>query len=123
MTAALRREFERCWPWLAPALALHGEDTQEGLRAEILTGRAQLWPGERCAVVTQCVLGPDGGSIHAWLGGGKLRGMLALRPGIEAFGRAMGCTFATIDGRKGWERLYRRFGYEPHDGGLLRKVL
>jgi len=122
MTAALRAQYERAWPHLAPALYLWAEDTREGLLGEILSGRAQLWPGEDCAIVTQCVRSEEGGSIHAWLGGGNLRGMLALRPGIEAWGRAMGCAWATIDGRRGWERLYRRFGYE-RDGDLLRKVL
>lgn len=122
MTSALEAQFDRCWPLLRPALEMHQEDTREGLRAEILSGRAQLWPSEDCAIVTQCVMTDGVGSIHAWLGGGRLQGMLALRPGIEAWGRAMGCDFATIDGRKGWERLYRRFGYEPH-GGVLRKAL
>jgi hypothetical protein len=114
--------FERCWPLIAPALALHEEDTREGVLAEVMAGRAQLWPGDHCAIITQCVMTDGVGSIHAWLGGGRLCEMLALRPGIEAWGRAMGCDFATIDGRKGWERLYRRFGYEPHEG-LLRKAL
>lgn len=122
MTAALKAQFDRCWPLLEPALALDREDTRDGLLAQILAGQAQLWPGEDCAIVTQCVLNDGVGSIHAWLGGGRLCGMLALRPGIEAWGRAMGCAFATIDGRKGWERLYRPFGYEPHEG-LLRKAL
>ena len=122
MTEALDAQFRRVWPLIAPALHMEAEDTEQGLLAEILAGRAQLWPGEACAIVTQCIRSAEGGTIHAWLGGGNLREMLALRPGIEAWGRAMGCSWATIDGRKGWERLYRRFGYEP-DGEVLRKAL
>lgn len=122
MTAAIRGEFERCRGWIEAAIAIDRETTPEALLAELLSGRAQLWPGEAACVVTQCLIGPDGGTIHAWLGGGMLSEMLALRPGIEAWGRSMGCTAATIEGRKGWERLYGPFGYE-RVGDVLRKAL
>lgn len=122
MTAAIRAEFERCRAWLEPALIIGAENTPDELLDELLAGRAQLWPGDEGCVVTQCVLALDGPTIHAWVGGGKLQGMIALRPGIEAFGRAMGCVWATIDGRKGWDRLYGQFGYE-RAGEVLRKAL
>lgn len=122
MTAPLQAQFERCLAWLAPAIAHGGEETAEAVLAEVLAGRAQLWPGEAAALVTQCVRTGEGGTIHAWLGGGSLDELLALRHGVEAFGRAMGCTWATIEGRRGWERLYRPCGYHQH-GGLLRKRL
>ncbi|MEW5685666.1 MAG: hypothetical protein AB1942_12170 [Pseudomonadota bacterium] len=48
--------------------------------------------------------------------------MIQLRAGIEAYGRAMGCQFATIEGRRGWDRLYRSYGYAL-EGGVLRKRL
>lgn len=123
MSAALRAEFERCRAWLEPAVQAGGETSADAVFAHILAGRAQLWPGEACAVVTQCVLAPSGPAIHAWLGGGKLAEMIGLRSGIEAFGRAMGCAWATIDGRRGWARLYGPFGYEADQGGVLRKRL
>lgn len=122
MTAALQAQFERCRQWLEPALAVDGEATADDLLADVLAGRAQLWPGETSVVVTQCVLGPDGPLIHAWCGGGTLEEMMTLRPGIEAWGRSMGAVFATIDSRPGWDRLYGPFGYERVDG-LLRKRL
>lgn len=122
MTAALRREFARCLPWIEAAIEIDRETTPDDLLADVVSGRAQLWPAEGACVVTQCLLGPDGGTIHAWLGGGKLSEMMALRPGIEAWGRAMGCTAATIEGRRGWTRLYGPFGYELADG-VLRKRL
>ena len=122
MTAALRSEFERCRAWIDAALSIDGEATPDEVLSEILAGRAQLWPGEDACVVTQCVLGPAGASIHAWAGGGTLAGMVALRPGIEAWGRSMGATWATIDGRPAWDRLYGPFGYERAEG-VLRKRL
>lgn len=123
MTAAIRSEFDRCRPWIETAISIDRETSAEALLEELLSGRAQLWPSEHACVVTQCILSPEGGSIHAWLGGGILSEMLALRPGIEAWGRVMGATWATIEGRKGWERLYGPFGYALGDDGVLRKRL
>ena len=121
--AAIRAEFDRCRPWLEAAIEIDRETTAEALLEELLAGRAQLGPSEGACVVTQCILGPEGGSIHAWLGGGILSEMLALRPGIEAWGRAMGATWATIEGRKGWARLYVPHGYVLDGDGVLRKRL
>jgi hypothetical protein len=122
VTQALARQFDRCWPHLEPALAIYAETDRAGLLAQILSGRAQLWPGERSAVVTQCLLKDYGPTIHTWLAGGTLDELLGMRPGIEAFGRAMGCMWATGEGRKGWARVFRQAGYEPF-GTALRKML
>lgn len=122
MSAALEAEFARHRPAIVAALAVDDEADADALLAEILAGRAQLWPAEGAFVVTQLMLTPQGPLIHAWIGGGILAEMVALRPGIEAWGRAQGAVYATIDSRPGWERLYGRFGYERVDG-ILRKRL
>lgn len=122
MSEAIRREFERQRHLIDAALAVDAESTAEELLAEILANRAQLWPSDNAFVVTQCSLTAWGPVIHAWIGGGILAEMVALRPGIEAWGRAKGAVFATIDSRPAWERLYRKFGYE-RVGEILRKRL
>ena len=122
MSAAIRAQFARCRGWLDPALAVDGEATPEQLLEQLLAGRAMLWPGEESCVVTQCVLSPQGPSIHVWCGGGKLSEMAAMRPGIEAWGRSMGCIWITGESRKAWDRLLAPFGY-VRDGDLLRKAL
>ncbi|PZQ53729.1 MAG: hypothetical protein DI570_23820, partial [Phenylobacterium zucineum] len=113
---------QRCRPWIERAIAIDRETSADEVLSLILAGRAQLWPTEGACIVTQCALSPGGALIHAWLGGGNLREMIQLRVGIEAYGRAMGCQFATIEGRRGWERLYRPHGYCLEDG-VLRKRL
>lgn len=124
MTQALASQFARLAPLIAEAVALGAETTTEAVLADVLSGRAQLWPGEGSFLITQCVQADDGTrAIHAWLGGGILSELAELRPGVEAFGRAMGAQFATIDGRPGWERFYRRAGYEAGPDGVLRKAL
>lgn len=112
-------EYLRCREWLLPALR---EDTESDLIAGLREGRAQLWPGLRSAMVTQLLSGPDR-LLHVWLAGGDMRDLLALAPGVEAWGRAQGAQYATINGRKGWARALRRTGFEPHGDGELRKAL
>jgi len=124
MTQALASQFARLAPLIAEAVALGAETTTEAALAEVLSGRAQLWPGEGSFLITQCVQADDGTrAIHAWLGGGILSELAELRPGVEAFGRAMGAQFATIDGRPGWRRFYEKAGYRLDDDGVLRKAL
>lgn len=123
MTAAIESAFERCRPWLVSALRIDCEASPDELLDDLLTGRAQLWEAERGAVVTQCMVTPQGPAIHAWLGAGRLSDLLGLRPGIEAYGRTHGAQWATVEGRRGWSRIYRPFGYELDADGVLRKHL
>ena len=117
-SCAVESEFRRCRGWLLPALR---EDTEERVLAELMAGRAQLWPGKRAAFVTQLAIG-DEPYILVWLAGGDLRELLAMQPGIEAWARAQGAAAAWINGRKGWARALGKTGFEPRDGEL-RKAL
>lgn len=105
--------------WLRPAL--HDASEAE-LLAELESGRAQLWIGERCAIVTQQVMEIDGPCLHVWLAGGALNGVLELRAGIEAWARGAGCRSITIDGRPGWRRVLNAFGYRIA-GHELKRML
>lgn len=110
--------WARCRNWLLPAMV---EDTEEHVLAELSTNRAQLWPGRQSAMVTQLVKQNEL-RLHVWLAGGDLADLLSMTPGVEAWGRQQGCTFATINGRKGWARLLRSAGFFDVDGEL-RKTL
>lgn len=110
------KQLERCRPWLEAALQPHV--SFEELADDLANDRAMLWPGERSALVTQIIEG----DIHCWLGGGDMTELLDMRTGVEAVGRLMGCTYATVQGRKGWIRIFRRFGYELV-GHEMRKKL
>lgn len=105
--------------WLRPALV---DASEAELLEDLESGRAQLWPGETAAVVTQCLIDEAGRTLHVWLAGGDMDGVLALRPGIEAWGRAQGCRCMTIDGRRGWNRVLRRHGYELQGAELKRTL-
>lgn len=93
--------------------------TEDEVAARVLSGTAQLWLGERSAIVTEVIHDPR--SVHVWVAGGELRDLLSLIPGLAAWARTMGCKGATINGRKGWARVLKSYGFEGE--GVLRKKL
>ncbi len=103
--------------WLLPALT---DATEAEVVAELLTGRAMLWPGEKAAFVTTLVTDPA--RMHVWLGGGDGAEMLAMIAGMAAWGRAQGARWATVNGRRGWKRRLRDFGFEPRNGELWKAL-
>ena len=104
---------------MVPALI---DATEDEALALLRGGKAQLWPGERGAFVTYCLKTEERREMHVWLAGGHVHDLLAMIPGMAAWGRAMDCTHATVNGRKGWARVLQRYGFEEHDG-QLRKAL
>jgi hypothetical protein len=94
--------------------------TEAELIEDLSANRAQLWPGERAALVTRLISGPP--RVHVWLGGGDLSELLSLAPGVMAWGRQQGAEFATVGGRSGWARLFKSIGGERR-GDEVWKVL
>ena len=105
--------------WLRPALT---DATEAELIDALMTGKAMIWPGDTAAMVTSLEEGPEGRFLHVWLAGGDLVGVMALKPGVEAWGRAMGCKFVNINGRPGWARLLRGDGFALIDGELRKPL-
>ena len=110
-------EWGRVRRWLLPAMV---DTTEREVVGELLSGRATLWPGERAAFVTTLITDPD--RMHVWLGGGDGAEMVAMIPGMAAWGRAQGAKWATVNGRRGWKRRLRDFGFEPRDGELWKAL-
>jgi hypothetical protein len=111
-------EWQVARQWIVPALT--EEDTETDVAVRLLEGTAQLWLGEASAMVTEVIREPR--TLHVWLAGGDLAEVVSFTPGIAAWGRMMGCKSATIDGRKGWLRALKPYGFH-RDGELLRKAL
>lgn len=118
MAPAVAAEWARCRHWLAPALCDH---TEAELIAELAAGRAQIWGAREGALVTQLLIA-DEPLVHVLLGGGALRALLALQPGVEAWGRAQGARALWIHGRPGWARALRGAGFVAV-GSELRRAL
>jgi len=113
----MMEQWVRVRKWILPALTDADEAEVIG---ELIAGRATLWPGERCAFVTQLLTDPP--RMHVWLAGGDGREMSAMIPGMAAWGRAQGAQFATVNGRKGWKRKLNEHGFVPHEGELWKAL-
>jgi hypothetical protein len=101
--------------WLNAALDHAGRSHDLGdVAAMLAAGEAQLWAGERAAMVTIVEDEPRERRLLIWLAGGDLDELVgALRPRAEAWGRANGCRRVMIIGRAGWERALAAQGYAP----------
>jgi hypothetical protein len=107
--------WRRGRPLIEAALA-HGVGGHaiEDVEAGIESGLYHFWPGDRCAVVTEIWRLPRARILNFWLVGGDLKGLLALRPHIEAWARAQGCVRVVGGGpRRGWARVLAPLGYRP----------
>lgn len=112
------------WSWISAALQ-NGPDahlTREHIEGEIAANRAQLWRGDRGVGVTQLVNAEGRRFVHVWLAGGAMEELLALRAGVEAWGRQMGCKTVSINGRPGWARVLKPFGYRLVDGEVQKTL-
>ena len=119
MSPILAAQWAACRDWLLPAI----DDVDEAEVVDQLSrGFAQLWRGERSAMVTQLINQDGVRLLHVLLGGGDLLELLALQHGVAAWGRVMGAQFATINGRRGWKRALLRHGFVPRDGELWKAL-
>ena len=83
----------------------------------LIDGGAVLWSGPECAAVTEIT---DEGLLHIWLAGGKIQQLITMLTGAEAAAREMECKGVELSGRKGWQRLFKRYGY-AFDGDRMVK--
>jgi hypothetical protein len=99
--------WPRCRYWLLPALdRMGGTHDEADIVAALLAQQMQLWPGKRCAVVTEIVSYPRLKSLNVVLGGGDLTELVSLRPALRQFGHAVGCSRLEIAGRPGWQKAF-----------------
>lgn len=114
-------EFDRCWPWLEaslePGAYIHDGKiwpTHNRLQVweRLASGRALLWPGETCAIVTEFLNHPTGLKSHnTWMAGGIENACLdeikwMMQNKVEPFGYQNGCHRQVGFGRKGWLRVF-----------------
>lgn len=83
----------------------------DDVRAGILSGKMQLWPGKRSAVVTEIVDYAKKRSLHVFLAGGDLEELLGGMDDAIAWGRSQGCVAMTLSGRRGWEKVLSGHGF------------
>ena len=106
-------EIERCRPWIEAALVhANGTHIWADIVAMIETGRVQLWPAPDGCIVSEVVEYPRKRVLNVFLGGGSLEQLADMHGDVIAWAKVQGCTAATIQGRKGWERAFKPYGWQ-----------
>lgn len=83
-----------------------GTHLYEDIAEMVADGRLQFWPGPHSAIVTEIIEYPRCRSLHFFLAGGRIEELRLMLPPILAWGKAHGCSHATLTGRKGWTRSF-----------------
>ena len=85
------------------------EDIKQGIREEYF----QLFEGDHSVIVTEILQTPQHKTLHFFLAGGYLPELAAMLPPILEWGKRIGCTHASLTGRRGWLRSFvRKFGFQ-----------
>lgn len=112
------------WPTVAGLLdraVKRGENEWSEVEEALADGRAQLWLTVTDRPVAAMVTRRDGDTLEVWLAGGAvLSGSVPFLETAIAAAKADGATNGRICGRKGWERVLRRYGWRA-DGDFLVK--
>lgn len=101
-------------PYIQAALEYGGmSHTFEDVCEMVSSEKAQFWPMPHSAIVTEIIEHPREKILHFFLAGGNLAELEAMTPVILDWGKSIGCTRASLIGRKGWERTFlTRTGWE-----------
>lgn len=107
-------EWARCRPWIEAALATSpGLETIEDVEQRIDSGECQVWFGRTSCLVTTIETHPNGKVLNVLYGGGNLSEMMDdMEPNLCAFARDIGCNAIMGLGRRGWDRICSKHGYQ-----------
>lgn len=109
-----KQDWDRCAPWIRAALVYaHGTHDEWDVLKMIHDHEAVFWPFERSVAVTEFRDFPKMRAMHFWLCGGDMKELMQKLPEVEAWGASQGATRFTTAGRPGWQRVMKRYGYQP----------
>lgn len=107
-------ELQRCRDWIEAALEYsEGTHLFEDIVAGVMEGRMQLWPAPEGCLVTEIITYPRKKVLNVFLGGGDMDQLIDMHDALSEWGRMQGCDAATINGRPGWQRVYKSRGWKP----------
>jgi len=106
--------IEHCRPWLEAALDRSGNlNTWDEITRGIAEGKMQLWPAERGCILTEIVVYHHTKCLHVFLAGGELDEILQMTENVKEWAKLQGCSFASFDGRLGWQKPLEKVGWKP----------
>jgi hypothetical protein len=108
-----RADFDRLKDEIQSALEFSaGTHTIEDVWDGIQKNDFQLWTGIKSVIITEIVVYPRKKNLHFFLAGGDLDEIKIMRVFIEQWGKSIGCSMASICGRRGWEKALQADGYK-----------
>lgn len=91
----------------------HGTHLFEDVVQMVAESRAQMWVNRDSVAITEIIAYPRKKVLHCFLAGGKSAEIIEMMDSAAAWGRLHGCSSFTIAGRKGWQRVLRKYGWRP----------
>lgn len=114
------------WPWyercLDRAVQTNPEADLSELKGELLKGMAQLFQLPNALLVTKVETLADGKclTVSFLAGDGLFDWGYDMERDLNAIAKFWGCTKQKIIGRKGWERLGKKYGYHLQTVELVK---
>lgn len=114
MNKPMTRDLAHCKTWIENALKYSGGthdfwDIVDGVYDQ----RFQLWSTGKGCLVTEIHVFPKKKVINIFLGGGELAQLADMHDDVIAWAKEQGCSGASISGRKGWVRAFKKYGWRP----------
>jgi len=103
-------DFQRLSTHIEEALKYAGNSHNLGdVYSEILSGKAQFWPGKNSVIITEIITYPAFKSVRFWLAGGRMSELLKMEKQVVEWARGVNCTVCEIMGRPGWEKVLKDY--------------
>lgn len=99
-----------------------GTHTLRDVAEQIRAGDAQIWVDEDAVIVTEIHQTPRMKVCHFWLASGQMDAVVELSHHVLEWAHGVGCTRATLSGRRGWERALAAEGWSLATVVLQREV-
>jgi hypothetical protein len=120
---SIEDELERCRPYIEAALEYAGGTHEfSDIVDSVKAGQMQFWPGRSSAAITEIVVYPRSKALHVFLAGGEMAELITMIDSAVIWGRAQGCNAMTMAGRKGWEKVLARQGWNPVMSVMEREI-
>lgn len=106
----LLEQWARCSRYVRDALEYAGgTHSIDDVYRAVSSGKAQFFPLEKSAIITEIVDYPQRSICRIWLAGGELDELKEAEKSIAVWAKSIGCDGIEIIGRKGWQRQLKDY--------------
>ena len=94
------------------ALRLNGGTHSVGdVYLGLQSGKYQGWFTDNSGVITEILVGPQKKWLNCFLVFGDMEEAISMHPQVIAFAKEHGCSFMTMNGRWGWQKILPKYGW------------